>query len=116
MDPKSVLATVARLALASIAGSLVKDGYLQSSGTEAFIGSGMLIATGLWGIWNSYGKDIAKAELDLLRARVLDAAAKAKQSGTAQAPAAQLSDLAAHVVATTPAAGPGPVEQSVVGK
>ncbi len=102
MDPKSLLATIARLILASIAGTLVKDGYLQSSGTEAFIGVGMMIATGLWGVWNSYGKDIAKAELELLRARVLNAAAKAQSPDRLQA----LASVAAHVQATAPPAAP----------
>lgn len=115
MTSTSILATVARLILASIAGTLVKDGYLQSSGTEAFIGAGMMIATGLWGIWNSYGKDIAKAELDIIRAKVLDAAAKAQRSPAA-APSV-LAALDAHVAATTPLAGPaGPAEQAVADK
>lgn len=113
MDPKSLLATLARLALASVAGTLVKDGYLQSSGTEAFVGGGMLLATGAWGVWNSYGKDIAKASLDLLRAKVMLAAAKA-QASPSVAPQA-LASVAAHVAATAPASvTPPPVAAALV--
>lgn len=109
MDPKSLLATLARLALASVAGTLVKDGYLQSSGTEAFIGGGMLLATGAWGVWNSYGKDIAKASLELLRAKVMQAAAKAQASPSVATQA--LASVAAHVVATSPeTVPPAPVQ------
>jgi hypothetical protein len=113
MDPKSLAFTVTRLILASVAGTLVKDGYMQSSGTEAFIGAGVMMATGLWGIWNSYGKDIATAELDILRAKVLNAAAKAKQTPGA-APAA-LASVAAHVEATAPVGAPAGTGGAVTG-
>lgn len=104
MDTKTILATLTRAMLASTAGALVHHGVMQSSGTEAFIGAGMLAATGAWGLWNGYGKDIAKASLELLRARVLAAAARA-QAAPALAPQA-LASVAAHVEATTPVAAP----------
>lgn len=109
MDAKTILATLTRLVLASIAGTLVKDGLLQASGTQTFIGAGMLVATGMWGLWNGYGKDIAKASLDILRARVLNAAAIANAHPASAATA--LSGVVAHVVATSPE--PAPVVAAV---
>lgn len=100
MDKKTIFGTLTRLALASIASTLVKDGYLQSSGSEAFIGAGMLIATAVWGVWNGYLKDIAKAELEILRAKVQFAAAKARTNPSTALPS--LSSLDAHVTATAP--------------
>lgn len=104
MDTKTILATLTRAMLASIAGALVHHGVMQSSATDTFIGAGMLLATGAWGLWNGYVKDIAKASLDILRARVMNAAAAAAAS-PGLAPRA-VASLAAHVEATTPSAAP----------
>lgn len=101
MNATTSLATITRLVLGAIAGTLVKDGYLASSGSEAFIGAGMLVATGAWGLWNGYGKDIATASLELLRARVMNAAAVARANPVI-APSA-IASVAAHVIATAPA-------------
>lgn len=107
MNATTSLATITRLMLGAIAGALVHHGYLASSGSEAFIGAGMLVATGAWGVWNGYGKDIAKASLDLLRAKVVNAAARA--NANPQAAPAALASVAAHVLATEPPPVPAPV-------
>jgi hypothetical protein len=107
------LSTLATTALKFIAGALVAHGYIQASGTEAFIGAGMIVLTYAYSFWCEYGSVIAKAGFDILRAKVLDAAAKAKQGVTPSA--AALASVAAHVQATTPAGGPvGAAEKSVV--
>lgn len=109
------LSNLATTALKGLAGVLVGHGYLQASGTEAFIGVGMLVLTYVYSFWKDYGRSIAKASLDILRARVLDAAAKAQRNpGMAQT---VLASLDSHVAATTPVSGPaGPVEQAVADK
>jgi hypothetical protein len=107
----NLLTTALKLA----AGALVTHGWLAAGNTEIFIGIGMAVATYLWSFWTDYGSVIAKAALDILRAKVLNAAAQAQRTPTA-APAA-LAALDTHVTVTTPLTGPaGPVEQAVADK
>lgn len=104
-----IILTLAKAA----AGFAVGQGWFGASKTEMVSGAIVIALTYGWSFWNDYGKVMAKASLDILRAKILDAAAKANQSSVPQVPAAQLAQLAAHVVMTTPAAGPaGPAEQS----
>lgn len=104
MDKKTILAMLLRDGLKSLAGALVFHGWLASGATEAFIGAGMLVASSLWSFWVTSGRTIAQASLEILQAKVLNAAAKARQNPAA-APAA-IASVAAHVEATTPAGAP----------
>ncbi len=104
MDIKTILAMLARTGFKALAGFLIGHGYLQASGTEAFIGAGMVLAAGAWSFWNDYGSTIAKASLDVLRAKVLAAAARAN-ANPALAPQA-IAAVAAHVEDTAPKPAP----------
>ena len=107
------LRTAATTILKLVAGALIAHGYMKASGAEAFIGIGMVALTYVYSFWCDYGSVVAKAALDILRAKVLEAAAKARSQGAV--PSAALASVAAHVQATTPAGGPaGAAEKSVI--
>lgn len=106
MDSKTFLAMLARTGLKLLAGFLVGHGYLQASAGEAFIGAGMALAAAAWSFWNDYGAAIAKASLDILRDKVLLAAARARKT-PALAPEA-LAKLDAHVASTAYVSGTAP--------
>jgi len=79
---------------------------VSGSNSEIAIGIvGGVITEGV-SLWSAYGKEMAVAGLTILRAKVLNAAAKA-QVNPASAPAA-IATVAAHVQATAPAAAPAP--------
>jgi hypothetical protein len=110
MDVKTFLSMLVRTGLKALAGFLIGHGYLQASGTEAFIGAGMAVAAALWSFWNDYGAAILKAELDMLKARVqlqaagvgrMNQAAQGKMSATspASAPTASPPKSAAIILA-----------------
>ena len=103
MDTKAAASagftTIATTGLKALAGALVVHGYMSSGSTEAFIGAGLAVATAGYSFWKDYGRVIAVASLDLLRAKVLVAADKARSQPT-MAPAA-IASVAAHVQATT---------------
>lgn len=73
---------------------------ISGSNTEVVIGIVAGLITEGWSLWSAYGKEMAVAGLTILRARVLNAAAKA-QVNPASAPAA-IATVAAHVQATAP--------------
>jgi len=77
---------------------------MSGSNTEAAVGIVAGLLTECWSLYNSYGKEMAVAGLTILRARVLNAAARSQVTPSA-APAA-IASVAAHVVATAPAAVP----------
>jgi hypothetical protein len=113
------LGAAATTGLSFVAGIFVHKGWIDATGASSFvtIGVPIVVAGGVavYRGWRNYGSVIVTASLDILRARVLDAAAKARQNPTA-APAV-LAGVAAHVDATTPLTGPaGPVEQAVADK
>ncbi len=56
MDVQTVLGLIARHALTTLAGVLVAHGYLGSSGTEQFIGAGMMLAGVGWSWWQKSGQ------------------------------------------------------------
>ncbi len=105
MDTKAAASagftTLATTGLKALAGALVVHGYMSSGSTEAFIGAGLAVATAGYSFWKDYGRVIAVAALDLLRAKVQFAAAKAQANPGTAAPS--LTALNNHVVATTPA-------------
>ena len=51
---------------------------MSASTTETVTGIGVGILIEGWSLWNSYGKDILTAGLDLLRSKVVTAAASAR--------------------------------------
>jgi hypothetical protein len=102
MDAKTVFANFARSGLKYLAGALVLHGWISSGNVEAFIGLGMVVLTYAWSFWNDYGRVIADASLDILRAKVLNAAAAARANPSGAG--AAVAKLEAHVVATTAAA------------
>ena len=102
MDAKTIFANFARSGLKYLAGALVLHGWISSGNVEAFIGLGMVVLTYAWSFWNDYGRVIADASLDLLRAKVLNAAAAARANPSGAV--AAVAKLEAHVVATTAAA------------
>lgn len=104
MDTKAYLAIAARAGLKALALVLIGHGFLQSSGTEVFIAVGMVFLDHGYSIWKAYGSVMLKASLDILRARVLNAAARAQAAPGLAAPA--LASVAAHVEATTPTGSP----------
>lgn len=83
-------------ATAAVAHGLMTDGY-----TEAFIGLGVAGGAEAWSLWNDYGRTIGLASLDLLRSKVVDAAAAARQNHVS--PQSALARLDAHVADTAPA-------------
>ncbi|HLH94987.1 MAG TPA: hypothetical protein VKW08_07705 [Xanthobacteraceae bacterium] len=99
MDTKTLLGTVARTALKAAAGAAVAHGWINDSDAEMLVGGGMVAAAGMWSAWNDYGRVMAIASLEILRAKVLDAAAKARANQIA--PQSALAQLDAHVAATT---------------
>jgi hypothetical protein len=104
MDAKTIFANFARSGLKYLAGALVLHGWIGSGNVEAFIGIGMVVLTYAWSLWNDYGRVIADASLDILRAKVLNAAAAARANPSGAV--AAVAKLEAHVVATTAAAAP----------
>lgn len=104
MDAKTIFANFARSGLKYLAGALVLHGWISSGNVEAFIGLGMVVLTYAWSFWNDYGRVIADASLDLLRAKVLNAAAAARANPSGAV--AAVAKLEAHVVATTATAAP----------
>lgn len=83
-------------AAAAVAHGMMTDGY-----TEAFIGLGVCGGAEVWSLWNNYGRTIALASLDLLRSKVVNAAASARVG--AVSPQSALARLDAHVAETAPA-------------
>jgi hypothetical protein len=104
MDAKTVFANFARSGLKYLAGALVLHGWISSGNVEAFIGIGMVVLTYAWSFWNDYGRVIADASLDILPAKVLNAAAAARANPSGAM--AAVAKLEAHVVATTTTAAP----------
>lgn len=84
------------------AGFAVGHGWLASSNTETVVGLGVLALTYGYSFWKDYGRDIAVAALTILRAKVLNAAAAARQDQVS--PTTALAKLETHVVETAPAA------------
>jgi hypothetical protein len=99
MDAKTIFANFARSGLKYLAGALVLHGWISSGNVEAFIGIGMVVLTYAWSFWNDYGRVIANASLDILRAKVLNAAAAARANPSGAV--AAVAKLEAHVMATT---------------
>lgn len=63
MNAQTILGLIARHALTTLAGILVSRGYLQASGTDAFIGACMLILGVGWSWWQKTGQQELAAEL-----------------------------------------------------
>lgn len=63
MDMKMILGLVARHALTTFAGVLVSKGYLDASGTEGFVGAGLLFLGVGWSWWQKSGKVLVDAAL-----------------------------------------------------
>jgi uncharacterized membrane protein len=101
---KAVLGTLARTALKAAAGALVAHGWLNASGTEAFVGGGMIIASGAWSFYNDYGRAMAIDALDILRAKVANAARAARENKVS--PQSALARLDQHVAETAPVPKP----------
>jgi hypothetical protein len=99
MDAKTIFANFARSGLKYLAGALVLHGWINSGNAESFIGLGMVALTYAWSFWNDYGRVIANASLDILRAKVLNAAAAARANPSGAV--AAVAKLEAHVMATT---------------
>jgi hypothetical protein len=77
MDIQTILALIARHALTTIAGFLAARGYIDASGTEAFISAAMLLLGIGWSWWQKTGQAEVLAELAKLKAQ--------KNATTAQA-------------------------------
>lgn len=88
----------------AIAGFAVGHGWISGGNVETDTGLIVLALTYGYSFWKDYGRDIATAGLTILRAKVLDAAARAQAAPGLAAPA--LASVAAHVEATTPAGAP----------
>lgn len=86
------------------AGFAAGHGLIGTNNVEMWTGIIVLILTYGWSLWTDYGSVIAKASLDILRAKVLNAAELA-QRRPAAAPAA-LAQLATHVEVTAPVPAP----------
>jgi hypothetical protein len=99
MDAKTIFANFARSGLKYLAGALVLHGWINSGNAESFIGLGMVALTYAWSFWNDYGRVIANASLNILRAKVLNAAAAARANPSGAV--AAVAKLEAHVMATT---------------
>lgn len=108
MDTKAAasagLTTLATTALKAAAGGLVLHGWLSAGNTETFIGAGMIVLTAGYSVWKDYGRVIAIAALDILRSKVVAAAAAARQNQVS--PQSALARLDAHVADTAPVAKP----------
>jgi hypothetical protein len=106
MDTKAAtsagLTTLATSGLKAFAGALVVHGYMSSGNTEAFVGVGMLALTGVYSFWKDYGRAMAIDSLDILRAKVSNAAAAARANQVS--PTSALAKLDQHVTDTTPPA------------
>ncbi len=74
MDLQTILGLIARHALTTIAGTLVAHGYLASSGTEQFIGAGMVFLGIAWSWWQKVGQ---KEAMELLARAKTSPATKA---------------------------------------
>lgn len=69
MDIQTILAMLARHGLTVLAGILAHQGYLDSSGTEAFISAAMLVLGVGWSWWQKTGQAEVLAELVKLKAQ-----------------------------------------------
>lgn len=98
---KGLAVTLLRGGLKYAATAAVAHGLMTDGNTEAFIGAGVAIAAEGWSLWNNYGRTIALASLDLLRSKVVTAAASARVG--AVSPQSALARLDAHVAETAPA-------------
>lgn len=77
-------ATVAKNLLMIVGSSLAAHGIIGGSNTETFVSIGMVLVGGAWSFWNSYGRAIMLAKLDVWKATALaqaDALNKAKVAG-----------------------------------
>jgi len=63
----TVLGLIARHGATTLAGILVSHGYLQSSGTEQFVGAVMLILGVAWSWWQKQGQRQVAEELAKLK-------------------------------------------------
>lgn len=95
---KPILAGIVRHLLTAAAGVLAAHGYLASSGTEQFIGAGMVLAGIAWSWWQKSGQQML-AE-DLANARAILAARARGLRGPAPTP--DNAPAAAGAPATTP--------------
>lgn len=96
----NLITTLAKAA----AGAAALHGWIGASNVEMVTSAIVLVLTFGYSFWKDYGRDIAVAVATILRAKIMDAAAKA-QRNPAAAPAA-IAVLAAHVEATAPAGAP----------
>lgn len=97
---KNLAPTLIKLAC----GAAAAHGLISGGNVELYTSVGVAIAAYGYSVWRDFGKDIAIAGLTILRARVLNAAARANANPAAAAPA--LASVAAHVEATSPEAVP----------
>jgi hypothetical protein len=72
---QAIAAGILRHVLTSAASLLVAHGYLQSSGTEQFVGAGLFLAGIAWSWWQKSGQAEVAAALKKVTARNTTAAA-----------------------------------------
>lgn len=61
-------ATVAKNLLMIVGSSLAAHGIIGGSNTETFVSIGMVLVGGAWSFWNSYGRAIVLAKLEVWKA------------------------------------------------
>ena len=64
---KAIVAGIVRHGLTTLAGALVAHGYLDSSGTEQFVGAGFVLLGVGWSWWQKSGQAAVSAELAKLK-------------------------------------------------
>ena len=100
---KPLLGLIARHALTTAAGILASHGYLQSSGTEQFVGAGLLFLGVAWSWWQKSGQAAVLTHLAKLRSvassATLAAAARAPEPTAADKSSAKEAASTAAVVA-----------------
>jgi hypothetical protein len=77
---QAIAAGILRHFLTSAASLLVANGYLQSSGTEQFVGAGLFLAGIAWSWWQKTGQ----AEVSALLKKVTNKTTTAGAVATAQ--------------------------------
>lgn len=103
-------ATVAKTLLMTIGAAAASHGLLAGSNVEMFVSLGMMLVGAAWSFWNSYGRAIMVAKLDVWKAKA-EAQAEALRKANVPPPTnAQIAEkipdpkVTAEVVAKTIAA------------
>lgn len=87
-------ASIIKNTLMTVGSALVAHGVISSSSTEAFVAAGMALVGAAWSFWDSYGRAIFYAKMEIWKAT---AQAQAEALSKAKVPAPTHAEIAARI-------------------